>query len=80
MANVFHNLRAVNHVLAGQAGNVGTGTTDQSLLDHHDALPPSRQLPSDVLAGLSTAQDDLLEALKAAHQALFAINICKSAN
>jgi hypothetical protein len=36
----------------------------QILLDHDDALPQSRQLPSDLLAGLSTAQDDILEALE----------------
>src|ERR1700730_12453756 len=68
----------VNHVLAGQADYVGTRTTDQSPLDHGDGLPPSRQFPSDVLAGLSTAQDDILEALKAAPQALVAIDVCES--
>jgi len=55
MANEVHNLRVVNLILAGQAGNVGTGTTDQSLLDHGDALSRSRQLPSNILSGFAAA-------------------------
>jgi hypothetical protein len=38
-------------------------------------LAPPRQLPNNVLAGLSTAQDDILEVFKAAHQAVVAIGI-----
>jgi hypothetical protein len=38
-------------------------------------LPLSRHLPGDILAGLSTAQDDVLETLDAAHQALVASDV-----
>jgi hypothetical protein len=55
MANELHDLPAVDHVLAGKAVNTRTGTTDQSLLDHGNAMPASRQLPGDVLAGLPAA-------------------------
>src|SRR6202043_1261276 len=75
VANEIHALGAVDHVLPGQAGDVGTGTADQFALDHGDALPPSRQLPGDILAGLPTPQDDILEALRAVHHALVPIDV-----
>src|SRR5438309_8335517 len=68
MAYKVHHLRTLNDILAWQARNVGTRTPDQSPLDHRHALPRSRQVPSDVLAGLAATHDDILEMLEAGHR------------
>jgi hypothetical protein len=41
---------AVNHILAGQAGDVGAGAADQPALDHRGAPTGPRQIPRDELA------------------------------
>src|SRR5205807_4683926 len=75
MAYKVHHLRTLNDILAWQARNVGTRTPDQSPLDHRHALPRSRQVPSDVLAGLAATHDDILEMLEAGHRALVATEL-----
>src|SRR5262245_599488 len=49
--------RAPDLVLAGQAGDGGTGAADPTALDDRNALPRSGQMPGEQLATLSAAQD-----------------------
>jgi len=71
MANDFHNLCAVNRVLAGQALN----HRSVPFRLRRRVAPDRASSPSDVLADLATAQDDVLEALEVAHQTLVAIDV-----
>ena len=59
--------RAANHVLAGQAGDVRTRSADVLTLHHRRAVARLRQGPRQVLAGLSTADNEDLVAFDLGH-------------
>jgi hypothetical protein len=67
MTEELRDLGAVNHVLAGQAGDVGAGAADQPALDHGGAPTGPRQIPRDELARRATAQNQVLDLLDGAH-------------
>src|SRR5271156_2197415 len=50
------DLRAVNDVLARQAGDVGTGTADPFALNNNGPLPFPGQGPGEILAALAAAK------------------------
>jgi hypothetical protein len=61
IGHVTHDLEtggAMNNVFAGEAGNVGTGTSDISALDNNDTLSSFGHRPGKVLAAFTTAPND----------------------
>jgi hypothetical protein len=61
IGHVSHDLETggtMNNVFAGEAGNVGTGTSDISALDNNDTLSSFGHRPGKVLAAFTTAQND----------------------
>jgi len=57
VAGEMRNACAPDLILAGQAGNGGTGATDPTALNDSNALPRSGQMPGEALATLSAAED-----------------------
>jgi hypothetical protein len=55
------DLGASDHVLAWQAGDVWTRASNQGALDHDDGPALSRQIPCEVLAGLTPTEDGILD-------------------
>src|ERR687887_192892 len=60
--------RAPNLVLAGQAGDIGTGAPDPPALHDGSPSPRPRHMPSHLLAALSTAKDQDFEAFWLGHE------------
>jgi len=50
--------RGVDDVLAGKAGNVGTGTADVTPLDDSRFLSSGSHVPGDVLAGFTATEHE----------------------
>src|SRR5258708_4958212 len=70
LRGVVHQMRDLgtpNLVLAGQAGDVGTGAADPAAF--HDGSPPPRpcQVPGEELAPLSAAKNEDVEAFRCRH-------------
>ena len=61
------DLGAADHVLARQAGDVRTRSANQGALDHHDGPALLRQVPGDILARLTPAEDDVLDVYGLSH-------------
>ena len=55
------HLGTSDHVLAWQAGDVWTRTSNQRALDHDDGPTQTRQFPCEILTGLTSAQDGILD-------------------
>ena len=55
------DLGASDHVLAWQAGDVWTRASNQGALDHDDGPALLRQVPCEILARLTAAEDGVLD-------------------
>jgi hypothetical protein len=61
------DFRTPDLVLAGEAVDVGAGSADPSALHHGRTLPGFRHVPGQVLAALSTAEDEGFEPFRLRH-------------
>ena len=72
LSGVMHQMRhprAPDLVLAGHAGDVGTGAANPAALDNGGSLPRLRHMPGQQLAALTAAEDQDVELFRLRHDA-----------